>query len=130
MKHALSAVLFGSLSLVATSAMADGWPGSVVGNWNVLGNQSAGVLSITSQAAGGLCRRIVGTIYGNPIEGFYCPFSGRISFIRKNGANNDTSQSWVGNVSQAAAVLRMGGTFAAVAPAGGSPGEYNFQATK
>ena len=130
MKRLMSAFVFGSLMLLSTSAIADGWPGSVIGNWNVVGNQSAGVLSITGQAAVGSCRRIVGTIYGNPIEGWYCPSSGRISFVRKIAATNDTTQAWIGNVSQAAAVLRIGGTFSAVAPAGGSPGEYNFQATK
>ena len=129
MNKSLSSVVFGSLTLLATSAMADGWPASVVGNWNVVGNQTAGVLSVTGQAAAGMCRRIVGTIYGNAIEGFYCPFSGRINFVRKNAAN-DTVQAWLGGVSMAGPTLRMGGTFASVTPAGGSLGEYNFHAVK
>jgi hypothetical protein len=118
--------------LFATAASADGWPPSVVGSWSVLGNQSLGTLSITSQAPSGQCRKILGTIYGNPIEGFYCPFSGRIHFVRKDNVTNDTSQAWTGNLSQAIAgqPLRMGGVFSSVGPGGGSLGEYNFHATK
>jgi len=127
-KHYLAA-LCGTLALAANVAWADGWPGSVVGNWSVIGNQSVGLLSITTQSGTGLCRPIGGTIYGNPIEGFYCPYSGRIHFVRKP-AGNVTTQAWTGNVSQAAAVLRMGGTFTAVNAGGGSPGEYNFSASK
>lgn len=129
MKKLNLAAVCGALTLAANVAMADGWPGSVVGNWSVIGNQSAGVLSIGTQSAAGLCRPITGTIYGNPIEGFCCPFSGRIHFVRKP-ANNVTTQAWTGNVSQAGIVLRMGGTFTAVTAGGGSPGEYNFSASK
>jgi hypothetical protein len=129
-KHTLAAV-FGMLALGANVAMADGWPGSVVGNWSVLGNQSPGTLSIASQASTGLCRAISGTIYGNPIQGFYCPYSGRIHFVRKSAQTNDTYQVWTGNLSQAGTVNRMGGTFTSVnATLGGSLGEYNFQASK
>jgi len=130
-KARVFALVFGTfLTLHAQIAAADGWPGSVVGNWSVIGNQSPGVLSITFQDAAGLCRRITGTIYGDPLEGFYCPFSGRIHFVRKSAATNDTSQAWTGNLSQAADVLRIGGTFTSVNASGGSLGEYNFSASK
>lgn len=119
-----------SLLLGATAAKADNWPGSVVGSWAVLGNHSPGTLVISSQASTGLCRAIAGTIYGNPIEGFYCRYSGRIVFARKNNASNDTTQVWSGNLSEANTVLRMAGTFAVVNSGGGSFGEYNFNASK
>ena len=130
MKKQVLALLFAGLALGAEVALADGWPGSVVGSWSVVGNQSVGTLKVTSQASTGLCRGIGGTIYGNPIEGFYCPFSGRIHFVRKNAADNDSFQAWTGNVSQAGAVNRMGGTFTALNAIGGSLGEYNFHASK
>ena len=125
MKKLLFSVLFASMGFGVNTAMADGWPVSVLGNWSVLGNQSVGTLSITTQAATGDCRPITGTIYGNTMVGFYCPFSGRIHFLRNSGAT--TIQDYTANVSQAGPVLHMGGTFASDL---GSFGEYNFSGTK
>ena len=137
MKKLLLGTLIALSAGSANIAMADGWPISVLGNWSIIGNQHIGTLSIATQAAVGNCRRITGTVYpgtpvAHPIEGFYCPFSGRIQFVRKRPLNNDTLQVWTGNVSQDGAVDRMGGTFTSVSVAlgGGSLGEYNFQGSK
>lgn len=110
--------------------MAQNWPDSVVGSWNIVGNQAVGMLAVTTQGATGLCRSIDGSIYGDTIEGFYCPFSGRIFFGRRNSASNDISQVWSGNLSQTGTVLRIGGSFAVINPSGGVYGEYNFSASK
>jgi hypothetical protein len=127
--------------LAAPSAFADGWPGSVTGLWGVVGNQSAGALAIQQYvgAAGSQCKPIRGTIYGvDAIEGFYCPGSGRISFLRYNLNTLVPKQHWSGNLSQVVAgqPLRIGGLFATfdhnnlVGTLGGSLGDYNFQAVK
>ena len=108
MKKLLFVALFASMGLGATTAMADGWPLSVLGNWSVLANQSAGTLSITFQGPGD-CQPIKGTIFGNTMVGFYCPHSGRIHFLRNSGAT--TIQDYTANVSQAGPTLRMGGVF-------------------
>lgn len=120
---------------------ADGWPASVAGNWNVIGNNSIGTLSINqfAGAAGSQCKPIRGTIYTtSPIEGFYCPGSGRLSFSRRVSSTNATvMQYWSGNLSQRVtnSPLRIGGSFAAFphnnvsGTTGGSLGEYNFSAT-
>jgi len=129
MKKLVLGALFASASIWVNVASAAP-PPSVLGVWQVIGNQSAGALVINFQNALGICRQIRGTIYGNPIEGFYCPATGRIHFVRKNAFTNDTFQSWLGNVGDDAAVDRMGGTFAVSAPAGGVFGEYNFQAQR
>ena len=136
MKKLILGSLFALSAGLANNAMADGWPLSVVGNWNIIGNQHIGTMIIATQAAVGNCRRIAGTVYpgtpvAHPIEGFYCPFSGRLQFVRKLPANNDTIQVWTGNVSQDGVIDRMGGTFTSVnAGAGGSLGEYNFQGSR
>ena len=144
MKKLLLGTLFALSAASANVALADGWPVSIVGNWSIIGNQHVGSLFIATQAAVGNCRRITGTIYpgtvvAHPIEGFYCPFSGRLQFVRKqptqiNNAppSNDTLQVWTGNVSQDGLVDRMGGTFTSISTAlgGGSLGEYNFQGAK
>ncbi|MCC5617325.1 hypothetical protein LC605_19990 [Nostoc sp. CHAB 5836] len=105
------------------AAFADGWPTSVVGNWSVNANNSVGTLSITTQSATGNCRPITGSIFGDRItQGFYCPFSGRIHFLRQVG---NTFQAYTANLSQNATTLRMGGLFTDF----GQPGEYSFFAS-
>ncbi|MCC5606338.1 hypothetical protein LC612_05950 [Nostoc sp. CHAB 5834] len=106
------------------AAFADDWPTSVVGNWSVNANNSTGILSITNQAPTGNCRAISGSIFGNPlIRGFYCPFSGRINFIRQSG---NSFQVYSGNISQNASTVRIGGLFTDYS----QPGEYSFFGSK
>lgn len=130
----------GSMALCAASLFttgspqADGWPGSVTGIWNIVGNQSSGTLNINFQGGSGQCRPIRGTIYGNNrIEGYYCPGSGRLAFIRYIAfTDRDAVQWWSGNVSQAGGTLRIGGYLAAYRHDGasGSLGEYSFYGTR
>jgi len=91
---------------------------------------------ISTQAAGSGCVAITGTIADvgaggqtNNIQGFYCPGSGRITFLRKNARNNDTFQVYVANLSVAGSTTYMGGTFVEENPKS-NLGEYNFQAQK
>jgi len=126
--------------LVAHPAMADGWPDTVEGEWQVIGNHHAGTLLIRQHPGPGQCKPISGEIYEvDAIEGFYCPDSGRIGFLRYSGKGFPfPKQWWVGNVSQflRGRPLRLGGVFGApvhnnvVGTTGGSLGEYNFQAEK
>jgi hypothetical protein len=110
------------------------WPPSVVGAWNGFGNQTALKLVIASQGPTGKCKPITGTLTNvtgggsSNIQGFYCPESGRISFVRKDSSTNDTFQSYSGNVSDVDKPLRMGGTFAELNMAD-HLGEYNFNFT-
>jgi hypothetical protein len=128
MRKLLFGILFMSVAFGSNMALAAGWPTSVVGTWSVLGNQSPGLLQITFEFNTGGCGPISGTIYGNNIQGFYCPSSGRIHFLRKLSGTNVTFQAWTGNLSQVGPTLHMGGVFSDVLD---SPlGEYNFQATK
>lgn len=141
LRHTLvTAALFGALAWNG-AASADGWPASVTGNWNIIGNQTAGVLSL-AQAAGAVgskCKPVRGTIYVvDTVEGFYCPGSGRISFLRREGNTKAPKQYWSGNLSQAIVgqPLRLGGTFAAFphngvsGTIGGSLGEYEWYGVK
>ena len=119
------AACFGSL-LWGSAAYADGWPPSVAGTWAAVANQSSGTLSITQPTSSLNCRPISGSIFGNPIQGFYCPFSGRIVFVRKN-TNGITTQYYQGNLSQTGSILRIGGSFSSLNT---TYGEYSFYATK
>jgi len=122
-----------SSMLIAGSAMAAAWPTSVVGTWSALANLSSLTVNITSQGTKGSCPAILGTITDNGtgaasnLQGFYCPKSGRIQFLRKNPTSNDTFQVYNGNLSFATSNPLMGGTFAEDDEIP-DLGEYNFAA--
>jgi hypothetical protein len=132
-KHPL--VIAGMIGLLWAS-LAAAAPASVAGTWSIIGNQSAGSLTLTQGAAATQCKPISGTIYpGTPastaVIGYYCPATGRIAFARKNSAGA-VAQVWIGNLSEAGQPDRMGGTFHVVdsGAGGGTLGEYNFQGQK
>ncbi len=107
---------------------------SVTGSWNIIGNQSAGVLNVTQGTSPLPCKPISGTIYGNnPVVGYYCPATGRLAFTRQI-LGSSAAQVWIGNVSDVISgqLHRMGGTFHAVNTGAGSGnlGEYHFQGQK
>jgi hypothetical protein len=129
-RHLLPAT-FLALALSTGSAFAATWPASVVGSWRGVANQTTVKLEITNQDPTGKCKAIKGTMSNDPsggdsnIQGFYCPESGRLSFVRKDTASNDAFQSYSANLSDAGAVLRVGGTFAELNMTD-HLGEYNF----
>jgi hypothetical protein len=111
-------------------------PFSIVGTWSGVANQTAVVLVVTAQeTTAAACKRIIGNLHNLPsggasnIQGFYCPATGRIGLLRKNVTNNDTFQSYSGNIGDTATTLRMTGVFAEFNLAG-HLGEYNFSLTK
>src|SRR4028118_1616566 len=97
------AIGFGSL-LCGSPAYADGWPTNIQGTWSILANQSSGgILSITQPTSTLDCQPISGNISAtaqwaaSTIKGFYCPRSGRISFVRiYNGTAIQSVQGKVG----------------------------------
>jgi hypothetical protein len=133
MSRSIRSVLFATVAslLIATPVLAAEWPRSVVGIWGIQANQSPGTLEIVTQDRGEGCVRITGTIYNtNVIEGFYCPSTGRISFLRKT-TRNVSFQVFTGNLSQRIPGRRLwiGGTFASEDyNLGGNLGEYSFLA--
>src|SRR5687768_3100689 len=104
----LTLVMFG-IAISSSPAWA-ARPASVVGSWNTVANQTVITLQISSQSGSEVCRSIAGTLGGLSVQGFYCPSTGRISFLRKNPSNNDTTQVYTGNVSADGQIDRMVGT--------------------
>lgn len=138
MKMGIFAVLSGLL-LIAGLALADSWPPSVAGTWNMVGANSEGILTITqgAGASGSTSKPIRGQIYkADNIEGFYNPSSGRIAFIRFDKKSSSAKQFFCGNLTQYATgkALRIAGTLTVFrhdgtqGTIGGSLGEYNFSA--
>jgi hypothetical protein len=128
MKFAIAGAL--TLALSASSALAASpYPSSVIGTWNMNANQSTLTLSITKQKGPSPCKNITGTLNDSvngpaDITGFYCPESGRISFLREDPTSKNTYQTWTGNLSYPGSNTYMAGEFAQ--EVGGTPGEYDF----
>lgn len=87
-------VLIGSFAAfvlsVSTAQAASVWPPSVVGTWNMTANNFELNFNITHQNGTGTCKRIIGKLVNvggggqSVIEGFYCPGTGRITFLRED----------------------------------------------
>jgi hypothetical protein len=117
------------------SAHASSWPASVVGIWDTFADQNSPVLTITNQGTSGKCRSISGTMVdpasgaNDVIAGFYCPSSGRISFLRTGANNGQAYQAYIGNLSDTPTTgntRRMGGTFMEETGSPTSLGEYEW----
>jgi len=105
--------------LTTGTAFAQTPPANVVGIWSGFANQTQVKLAIRTQGAVGVCPAITGAMSNvspaggaSNIQGFYCPDTGRISFIRKDPKSNDTFQSYLASLSEVGGPLdRMAGTF-------------------
>jgi len=132
MKKFLALVIVAACSVLAVAA---NWPPSIIGTLQGTANQSTVKLVITSQGTTGDCKAINGTLSNLPsggasnIQGFYCPQTGRVSFVRKDVKTNDTFQSYSANVSDVGTELRLAGTFAELNMAD-HLGEYGFAVKK
>ncbi len=140
MKHIsmkrVCAALAGLAVLTMATAADAAHPASVAGRWNATANQTLGALTIVQPVSAATCKPISGTIFTNPIQGYYCPATGRIVFVRRTGSVVQTPiQLYEGHVSHDAVIDRIGGSFIVWNAAGGggvaNEGvDYNFSAFK
>jgi hypothetical protein len=131
-KKAISVAAIGAISLLSAESALAAHPLSVTGNWSAVANQSLGNLAIVQAASAATCKPIAGNIFGSPIQGYYCPVTGRIVFARL--ANGVPFQFYEAHVSRTGLVLRMGGSVAVWNASGGGFAnegvDYNFSAAK
>jgi hypothetical protein len=127
------AAAFGSMSLLWVGVAYAAHPASVAGTWAATANQSPGPLVIVQPASGAVCKPISGTIFGSPIQGYYCPVTGRIVFARRT-ATGTPFQLYEGHVGRDAATDRIGGSLLIWNMSGGGDVDEgvdnNFSATK
>ena len=107
----------------------------VTGTWAAQANQTTGSLVMTQFISARTCKPVTGTIFGNPIEGFYCPSVGRLVFARKTSGSGSTPfQFYEAHVSRDGAIDRIGGSFAVWNFSGGGLAnegvDFNFSATR
>jgi hypothetical protein len=112
-------------------------PESVVGTWLMQNNQAEEQLVVTNQGgpgspAGETCRQIDGTLGVAPMQGFYCPDTGRIHMLHKNVSTKAVVRVFTGNLSDSLTGHpdRMAGTMTVVNIAFGPFGEFSFSASK
>jgi len=87
------------------------------GSWNVNGNGSVGVLNVTSIDGQG---HLTGTIYGNPIQGFWDDTAAKATFLRIINANDPTTlQIFTGYLFVNGKTSTIAGGFEAFAGSGG-----------
>jgi len=133
----MSLSLAAAAALMVTGVSALAAPPASVANttWTVQANQNVEQLVITTQAGPGApsnetCRGISGKIGIAPIDGWYCPGSGRIHILHQNLHSRLTMRVFTGNVSDeiVGQPLYIGGTMMTDYAAFGSLGESNFSA--
>ena len=121
------------LSLLWAGAASAAHVPVVTGTWAAQANQTTGSLVMTQLASTRTCKPVTGTIFGNPIEGFYCPSVGRLVFARKT-AGGTPFQFYEAHVSRDGTVDRIGGSFAVWNLSGGGLAnegvDFNFSATR
>lgn len=85
------------------------------GDWNINGNGWAGTLSIAVDGAG----NINGTVYGNPIQGFWYEAAQRITFLRSPNSDPSKIQIYTGYLFRTADIYTLAGSFQGFAGSGG-----------
>jgi hypothetical protein len=122
----------GAVSIGADSALA--YPSNLIGVWTLEANLTELDLTIFSQGSGPSCVAIEGFIspHGSTksdsnVQGYYCPTTGAISFLRKKKVSNNTFQVYSGALDGGSGPHDfMSGIFTSYDPSG--PGEYSFEA--
>lgn len=137
MKSKALAVVLVAAALAQPGLAAAAPPESVVGTWLMQNNQTEEQLVITNQGgpgspAGDTCREIIGAFGIAPMQGFYCPDTGRIHMLHKNVSTKAVVRVFTGNLSDSVTGHpdRIGGTMTVVNIAFGPFGEYSFSASK
>jgi hypothetical protein len=124
------------VALAGNAAHAGSYPYKLgPATWYGVANNYDVLITISGQTFGSPCGQISGTMgnKGQPadstIQGYYCPATGKLTFLRKSKSNNVTFQSYTGWMSQADGkhVPQMSGVFTEMV----NPkalGDYGFSA--
>ena len=133
-----TSITLASVLLAATAVRAE--PPANVANttWTLQVNSSIETLFIDTQGGPGApgaanCRSIRGEVRGvAPVNGWYCPSTGRIHFVHRNLDSGAPMRVFTGSVSDAVAglPLAMAGTVTILNAVFGDLGEYNFAASE
>jgi len=117
------------IALVAATAlpipaMADDLRCTALYDWDFDGNGFGGTLHISVDGGGNLA----GTVYGDPIRGFYNNVSNEMMFIRSAGGSTDpaSQQVFTGYYWQEGLLDVLAGSYEAFSGTGASAGRHRF----
>jgi len=122
-------------SLLGFSAIYAAIPSNLSGIWAAVANVTTGELEIEQGTStdGGYCFTVTGFIFNDPIEGYYCQYSGHLVFARLS-ANSVPFQLYDAVVSRDGTIDRLGGSFTIWNAAGGGLAneavDFNFDASR
>jgi len=116
--------------ITAGSALAQGYPTTVVGTWTIRANDTLPfTFTVQAQSSDSPCALITG-VMGAPndsIVGYYCPANGGVSFLRNSSNTGATYQVFTGQLSWGGSETYMTGTFTNYA-GGNNTGAFSFSA--
>jgi len=129
MKTLSSAGIILALFCIGTGdvhAIDNAFPQRISGFWSGFSNQTA-VTAVFYESVGtpGSCDTLTGTFGGNPVQGYYCPLSGRVGFAIFSGGQPFEVCS--GTLTQSGSTNRITGWFAYFTT---PRGEYSFMLSK
>jgi hypothetical protein len=137
---AMLAILAGYAGTISPAAATPTWPSSIVGTWNGVSNLTQIILTVSQQTSGGRCQLISGTIEDVPtgvvgnMQGYYCPYSGNVEFLRYPTNSTVAFQVYSANLAQNPPPknlgLLMAGTFGQYSQSYGPLGQYSFSLVK
>ena len=95
------------VTLAGNAAHAGGYPTKLnAATWYGVANNFEIFINVFTESSATPCNQITGQMgnKGSPadsiIQGYYCPATGKVTFLRKSKVNNVTFQSYVGWMSQ------------------------------
>src|SRR5713101_9941524 len=113
-------VLFTLVAATAIPAMADNLRCGA--GWDFDSNGFTGTLNVAVDGSGNL----TGTVYGNPIQGYYNNVSNEMMFVRSIGSSPAQQQIFTGYYWREGALDVLAGSFEGFSGSGASAGRHRF----
>jgi hypothetical protein len=106
MKKFLSLLSASSIATLITTgaALAQTYPANVLGTWSIRANDTqVFTFTVSGESSDAPCAYINGVMGApnDPIEGYYCPATGQVSFLRNSVSGGGTYQVYTGQLSWA-----------------------------
>jgi len=106
MKKFLSLLSASSIATLITTgaALAQTYQANVLGTWSIRANDTqVFTFTVSGESSDAPCAYINGVMGApnDPIEGYYCPATGQVSFLRNSVSGGGTYQVYTGQLSWA-----------------------------
>ncbi len=86
------------------------------GDWQINGNGCSGTLAVSVDGNG----NVTGTVYGDPIQGFWDDGAQKLTFLRTPNSDPSSSQIYTGYLFESIFTYTLAGSFQGFAGTGGA----------